>query len=322
MSKRIRFFFALWMIIAGAVGTPQCLADSLVNLRNDVEVKGMVVRLSDVFEGIMPGKDVEIAQAPAPGKQMVYDVNVLTRLAKKYDLDWKPQSLTDHVVVASSSTRITSDAIRSAVIEKVKEKGAKGEIDVSLDNRSLEVNLPADRSPDFTLENFTYDPSSKHFRTVLTSIGSGGTFTASLSGRAIVKRTVPVLARRLSGGTMIGASDIDWMLVPEERLNASVLTDSTQIIGRELRRDIAEGEVLHTHDVIPPRLVTRGSLVTLKIETPYMALAVQGKALQDGTQGDVVRVMNMQSNRMVEGTVDGSGIVRILTTQKFAEAAQ
>lgn len=320
MSKRARLLFALWMVIASAAGTPQCLASAIVGLKSDAEIRGMVVKLSDVFEGIAPDNDAEIAQAPAPGKQMVYDVNVLTRLAKKYDLDWKPQSLADHIVVSSSATRITSDLIRDAVIEKVKEKGAKGEIDVSFDNRSLEVNLPADRAPDFTLDNFTYDAASKHFRTSLVSVGSGGAYNLQISGRVIVKRNVPVLARRLSGGTMVGASDIDWMLVPEERINVGVVTDSSQIVGRELRRDIAEGEVLHTHDVIPPRLITRGSLVTIKIETPYMVLSAQGKALQDGTHGDVVKIMNLQSNRMIEGTVDGPGSVRVLVAQKFAEA--
>jgi flagella basal body P-ring formation protein FlgA len=56
----------------------------------------------------------------------------------------------------------------------------------------------------------------------------------------------------------------------------------------------------------------------MKIETPLMSLSAQGKALQDGTQGETVRVMNTQSNRMVEGIVDGPGSVVIRTPEKLA----
>jgi flagella basal body P-ring formation protein FlgA len=78
--------------------------------------------------------------------------------------------------------------------------------------------------------------------------------------------------------------------------------------------------LLRASDVMPARLVTRGALVTLKIETPYMQLTAQGRALQDGAEGETVRVNNTQSNRMVEGTVTGPGVVLIHTAQKVALA--
>jgi len=69
-----------------------------------------------------------------------------------------------------------------------------------------------------------------------------------------------------------------------------------------------------------PKLVARGKLVTLLIETPFMNLSAQGKALQDGSAGDVVRVLNLQSDRVIEGIAESDGVVRVLSTQKVAEA--
>ena len=57
-------------------------------------------------------------------------------------------------------------------------------------------------------------------------------------------------------------------------------------------------------------LSLRGSLVTMKIETPFMTVTAQGKAQQDGAEGEIVRVINTQSNRVVEGTVTGPGMYR------------
>ncbi|MFY9288621.1 MAG: flagellar basal body P-ring formation chaperone FlgA [Alphaproteobacteria bacterium] len=326
MTKTHHLLFAVWLIVAGSFATPQpCNANALVTLRAESEVRKMVVRLSDVFDGVPAGIDREIAQAPAPGKSVTYDVNVLTRLATKYRLDWQAQSTLDHVVIKTAATRITADTIRDAVIAKIKTNEEfvlpkHSEVDVSFDNRALEINLPADQKDEFTLNNFSFDPINKHFRADIVAQTGSGPFSVPLSGRLTIKRRVAVLSHRLPGGATISASDVDVMLVPEDRVNPATVTDASQLIGRELRRDTDEGEIMRTNDVIPQRLVVRGSIVTLKIETPMMLVTAQGKALQDGTMGDVVRVTNIQSNRTVEGTVTSTGTVTIMPQQKLAAA--
>jgi flagella basal body P-ring formation protein FlgA len=324
MKNLTRIFFALRLVVGGSLASPNpCAADTPVTLRGTTEVKRIAVRLSDVFNGVPNEIDRDIAQAPAPGKQVTYDVNVLTRLVEKYRLDWEPQTLADHIVISTASTRITADTIRESVIRKIKEQnevaGMKDSVvDVNFDNRTLEINLPADQGPDFVLNNFDYDILSKRFRADLVADTSSGPFSVPLAGHISIKRNIPVLVHRLEGGTTVSATDVDWVPVSEDRVNGTVITDAKQLIGHELRRDTGGGEVLHTSDVIPPRLITRGSLITLKIQTAYMQLTAQGKALQDGTQGDVIRVINTQSNRLIEGTVSGPGVVTIKTTQIVA----
>ncbi|MDP9127770.1 MAG: flagellar basal body P-ring formation chaperone FlgA [Pseudomonadota bacterium] len=324
MNKIARFIFAVWIVIGGCAGAPEpCLADQLVVLKTATEVRSSTVKLSDIFEGIPPDADRDIAQSPPPGKQVSYDVAVLTRVAKKYDLDWKPQSIADHVVITTSCSRITSDMIKDAVTAKIQARAASkfnGSVDVTFDNRALEIDLPMDHVPDYAIANFDFDSQSKRFHGDIVADTPAGPVSVPVTGRATFKRLIPVLAKRLEGGTVIGASDITEIEVNEEHIKATMITDSSQLIGREVRRDTDGGEVLLAQDVIAPRFVTRGSLVTLRIETPFMLLTAQGKALQDGAQGDVVRVTNTQSNRLVEGTVEGPGLVRIKTAQHLAEA--
>lgn len=313
----------LWLILAGSVGSPQiCIGGEPVAIRGEVEVRRPAVRLSDVFTGVPASIDRDIAQAPAPGKKMTYDINVLNRLAQKYRLDWQPQGYSDHVVVSSASNHISADVIRDAVVGKVKDAmgtlGKNKEIDVSFDNRSLAVDLPADSAPDFALNNFDYDQTSRRFRTDFVAQTARGPYTLAVLGRISIKQNVPVLTHRLEGGTIIGAADLDLVPVSEDRVNPTVLTDMSQLIGRELRRDTDEGELLHASDILPARLVKRGAIVTMKIETALMTVTSQGKTLQDGAEGDTVRVLNTQSNRMIEGTVTAPGIVTIRTTQKVA----
>ena len=55
----------------------------------------------------------------------------------------------------------------------------------------------------------------------------------------------------------------------------------------------------------------RDQNVTLIYEAPGIYLTMRGKALDNGTEGDVVNVMNLQSKRTLSGTVIGRGQVSI-----------
>ena len=323
MNRFPRILFALWLVVAGSAGSPTpCVANTAVTLKPEVETKRFAVRLSDLFVGVPVEIDRDIAQAPAPCKPAVYSEAVLNKLAETYRLDWQAQGAADHVVVTSACTRISGDMIRDAVIANIKEgNNTKGRsLEVALDERNLEVDLPADQQPNFKLENFSYDPTNKHFRTDLTADTPRGRYIMPVTGHVTVKRSIPVLAHRLEGHVSIGEADLDWIQVPDDRFTDDIVTEQNQLVGRELRRDIGEGELIHSHDVVPPRLVQRGALVTMRIKTPFITITAQGKAEQDGAEGEVVRVLNTQSNRVVEGTVSGTGMVEIRTAREVASA--
>lgn len=320
MTKTTRLALAFWMLLSGILGTPApCAADSLVTLRPEVEVRRAAIRLSDVFVGVPADIDRDIAQAPGPCKQIVYGAQVLAKLADYYRLNWEPEEVAgqtlDQTTITSSCTRISTDAIRDAVIAKLKEEqnGRDRFFEIAFDNRAIEATLPAGQKPDFDLKNFSYDSGNKRFRADLTAQTPRGAYILPVAGRVFAKRNVPVLARRLEAGATIGAADLDWMQIPEERISADLITDFRQAVGREVKRDKAEGDILRSHDVVPPRLVLRGSTVMMRIETPFMTVTAQGKAQQDGAAGDTVRILNTQSNRIIEGVVAGPGVVEIRT---------
>jgi flagella basal body P-ring formation protein FlgA len=51
--------------------------------------------------------------------------------------------------------------------------------------------------------------------------------------------------------------------------------------------------------------------VTLIYESAGLYLTIRGKALEGGTEGDVVNVLNLQSKRTVSGVVIGRGQVSV-----------
>ena len=58
-----------------------------------------------------------------------------------------------------------------------------------------------------------------------------------------------------------------------------------------------------------PITVTRNSNVNLVLRTPFMTLSVQGRAMDDGGLGDLIKVTNLQTKQIVEGRIDNNGMV-------------
>ena len=65
----------------------------------------------------------------------------------------------------------------------------------------------------------------------------------------------------------------------------------------------------------------RNEAVTIFYEVPGIMLTVRGKALEAGAVGDMVSVLNIQSNRTVQATVTGPGRVTIAAAAPLVAAA-
>ncbi|MDD3029716.1 MAG: flagellar basal body P-ring formation chaperone FlgA [Alphaproteobacteria bacterium] len=325
MRKRARILLMAWLAFSWSVGssTP-CEAGTSVTLVGPyVDVSGDTVRLSDLFSGLPSAADRDIAQAPPACEPALYDSAVLDTLAQAYRLDWSSsREGVAHVTVASACSHITSAMIRQAVRARLQNEGAlkKVTFDVAFDRRDPSLDVAVDGTPSFSLDKFFYDPTTRAFRAVLEAETPRGRKTLALSGKTLVRYRAPILSKRIEAHAIIRSSDLDWIEVPEERVTADIVTEADQLVGREVKRNLPEGELVSARDIMPQRLVPRGSLVTLKIETPYILMTTQGKAQEDGAEGDVIRVINTQSNRVIEGVVVAPGVVEVRVARKVALA--
>jgi flagella basal body P-ring formation protein FlgA len=91
----------------------------------------------------------------------------------------------------------------------------------------------------------------------------------------------------------------------------SYFRNSQQAIGFVAKRSIPAGRILTAHMVQAPRLVQAGQQVILLATTPQLEVRMKGKALSDGSEGDVIQVRNLRSRRVVEGVVTHAGVVRV-----------
>ncbi|RMD62393.1 MAG: flagella basal body P-ring formation protein FlgA, partial [Alphaproteobacteria bacterium] len=82
------------------------------------------------------------------------------------------------------------------------------------------------------------------------------------------------------------------------------------------------GATVLASDLREPVVVAKNSLVTIRLETPRMVLSAQGRAIEAGGSGDVIRVMNTASNKIIHARVVNAGLVRIEPAPRIARAEE
>ena len=288
------------------------LALASVSLNREAVVEERIVRLGDLFAGIAePGlAETPIAQAPRLGESVDIGARWLMAVAKAHDLNWQPRSRYDRITVRRASSRIGSEEIETALRLALAEQGLEGELTLALDNQRPEMQLPASADRSLLVAALNLDPSSGRFVAHVIAPAQGeAQASLSLTGRALMMTEVPVLGRTLRPGDVIQASDIDWVSLPVKRLGRGMVTEQQSLIGMSPRRPIRAQQPIRVTDIETPVVVAKNSLVTIRLQTERMVLTVKGRALEDGAQGDVVRVMNVKSNSVVNALVIDAGSV-------------
>jgi flagella basal body P-ring formation protein FlgA len=75
------------------------------------------------------------------------------------------------------------------------------------------------------------------------------------------------------------------------------------------------------NDLMKPVAVQRNEPVTITYRMPGLLLSIRGKAVDAGSVGDIVSVVNMQTNRTVQATVSGPGRVTVASATPVVAAA-
>lgn len=130
---------------------------------------------------------------------------------------------------------------------------------------------------------------------------------------AYIRQTANVLVttRPLARGAVLTAADLQYQPHDLAHLPRGFETDVARVLGLQLKRRLASGEVLTPQVLTAPVLVRRGHRVSVVAVAHAMRVASRGVALNDAAAGETLRVRSLDSGRVIEGVVTGEGQVRI-----------
>jgi flagella basal body P-ring formation protein FlgA len=164
-----------------------------------------------------------------------------------------------------------------------------------------------------------YDAARGRFNATLV-VGEDTTTSdrIKVTGRVHQTSEAVVLNRPIQPGETIRVSDIQIVRLRADQVGAATVTDPARIIGRTVRRPMAAGTAIRSNELAPVLFGTRTSLITVKVDSPRMSLVMQAKSMDDGAEGDTIRVVNTRSDKMLQGIVTGPGEVTVRSGYQIA----
>jgi flagellar basal body P-ring formation protein FlgA len=300
----------LTLLTTSALAISIATADASA-LRTNVVVESDVVRLGDIFEDAGAYADRAIINAPAPGRRLTLDLNFLAEAARVYRVNWRPMSRFDRVVVERAGKTITANEITQRLRNDLIGEGMSRNAHIELSNRSFEINVPLQTSTEMDVRNVSYDATTGRFNALLLIGGEQNAQRIMLSGRTYATTALPVLRRVISPGEIIRKDDIEMIHRREDQVSRDAVMDPARLIGTTPRSRLRAGEPVRENETRAPIVVARNAQVLIRLTHGPMTLTAQGKAEEEGSRGDVIRVRNIHSNKTIEATVTGPDTVAI-----------
>lgn len=286
-------------------------------LKQNVTVDSSGLHLSDLFLNLPKEADQKLANAPKPGTKMIIGARQLWQYAKSFKLNWRPRHGKIHTVVIRDSVMLPRQIIEDTVFSELREEIGNEDFDISIHTRDIPVHVAAEAPMQVEVRSLNYDRRSNRFQAKIAALGESSK-PVTISGRVEPMVLVPTMIRHAMPGQVISASDIEWLRVPTRAVNMSTITREEDLVGMSVRRTIPAKLAIRSTDLQPNWMIEKRELVTIYLKMGSLTLTARGQALQRGAKGDVIRVRNVQSKKVIEGKVISADTVIVTPLQLAA----
>ena len=284
-------------------------------LRANVQVSGDLVRIGDVIDNAGSAAQIAIYRAPDLGTTGSLPVAQVLNTLRAHQVIGVDTSGLKEISVTRLARALEGKDIELQIARALERRNGLGDaanLTLSFDRDPSDVKLDAGFSGAMQATIVRYDNRNGRFDVTFEIGNEKGAAAAKLrfTGTAVETVEATVLARNVERNEILKSSDV----VVERRPKAEVGADAAardRAVGMQARRQLRAGQAIRTADLVKPDLVQRDQNVVLVYEVPGIYITMRGKALDNGTEGDVVNVMNLQSKRTLSGTVIGRGQVSI-----------
>jgi flagella basal body P-ring formation protein FlgA len=287
-------------------------------LRTNITVSGELVRVGDFVA--QPGRAAEAAVFRAPdlgetGNVPVSQVIEALRTHGILGVDTRGAS----AVTVHRASRVVSakeiEALVAAAIAAHANVSDPKALVVNFDRAPRAVHLEPAVQGELQVVQTRYSSSSQRFEVAFDVSAEASVQQAKFryTGTAFESTPVAVLTRPMARGDVIRASDIAIERKPRAQVGGDSVGAMQEIAGLAARRPLRAGQPLRANDLMKPEVVRQNETVTITYDMPGLALTVRGKALETGSEGDVINVLNAQSKRTLQATVAGPGRVTVVS---------
>ena len=283
-----------------------------ITLKNNAIITGNMITLGDLFDGLNQDNERVLGPAPQPGQNMVLNARTLMRVAHAFNLSWRPKSSYEQITLRRDATIIGSHDLETSIKDQLKENGITNSFKVKFYQAYPKIVLPGNVAASVDVKSIDVDRASNRFHALLAAPSAENPIqTLELSGEIVKTIAIPVAKNTIKNGDLIDESMVDWVEIEERQLQSDTVIDFSELHNMTPRRVILSGKPIATKEIIAPRLIERGNEITMVYKYGGMSLTAKGKALQSGSKGDTIRVVNLASSRPIQAMVTADKVVTV-----------
>ncbi len=313
---------ALLGTLLAALATAASAGQLAVELRPEATLEAGRVRLGDLaaVSGGEPAiatrlRALDLGPTPPPGtRREITREYVASRLAQ---LRLDPRAIAwrgaERASVAVKVNRLAGSTLARAAVAHLRRLLPWPDEDLVVEVRQAPADLAFVGPTDGLAVHVGVTPGTRLLGAVPCTVTV--TRAGQLVGRTNVVLAVRVFQnlvvarRRIRQGEVLTKDHVRLQRCELKSLTAEALSDLGEVLGREARHDIQPFALITRRMLRSPRVVRRGELVNLVAETPLMRITARGVAQQDGSVGQWIPVVNIDSRKVIYGRVrDGETV--------------
>lgn len=186
------------------------------------------------------------------------------------------------------------------------------QLDIPLDAQAdvkagtIDERLPLTRCEDALTISLPARMEIRRNTTVYLKCEGDKSWDLYLPVRVSIQKPYVTVAVPVAKGDILSEPMLTLAYQDQTLIRGDYLTDPTALTGVRSKRELKPGQPIRLTQVC---VVCKGDQVTLSAENSSMQIKTMARALQDGSFGDMIRLVNTRSGRTVQGQVSAVGSV-------------
>lgn len=311
----------LFLTLCFLLGFTQATEALEITFKQNGSVEGSVIKLGDIAsfdEETEMAKALAtqvVGQAPAPGeKVLLRSQNIrhyfLANHSIPQDTRWKGSPT---VSVLRDGVVIGPDRVQTIIAEYIQANTIHlpaAEIRFIPASLPLPFNLPKGHLSHEVIPSNPSILGSSRF-SIIFRVDNKVVKNMSVRGQLEALAQVIVTASPLKKGQIIVPQMLTAAIMDISKV-ADAGLDPENFIGKKLKRSLRTGSPILTSMVEALPIIRRGERVKIVVNSGNLLLTATGLAHSDGKQDQMIRVQNINSNKMVYCRVAAPGLVEVM----------
>jgi flagella basal body P-ring formation protein FlgA len=187
----------------------------------------------------------------------------------------------------------------------------EGKIQVTVEQIDSRLNLKTCNDNHLELFNPYHTPMISTGTMGIKCTEEANHWTLYVPVKVVVLKTVLLTKTALKQGRLLNKDDFYQAEMDIQKLRQGYFTNAKDLVGLVCKNDLGPDTVLTPYNIVLEKLVHRGEEISIIASSGNMNISVDGIAMGDGALGDIIKVKNAKSKRVIEAQVSGKKKVKV-----------